>query len=206
MVSILEVLQGATSSLSLNEGMSLYKPLALFVLGMMIYSFFIFKFYRYVAKRDIFKLNVIKKDGSRKKGFHKFISGLTYTFKYVFFLPIVIFFWFIVLSIILAFLSKQEGAQIVLLISIALIATIRIMAYYDEDLSKDLAKMLPFALLGIFLVDISFFSVETSLNAISQIPTLWNILIYYLIFLIFLELVLRMFYGIYKSLLYKKEE
>ncbi len=120
-------------------------------------------------------------------------------FKHIFFLPILIFFWFVVLSVILAFLSKEQGAQIVLLLSIALIATIRVMAYYNEDLSKDLAKMLPFALLGIFLVDISFFSIDSSIASLSQIPALWNIMIYYLIFLIILEFVLRLLFGILKK-------
>jgi len=199
MVSILDVLQKSIVGFSLNEGMSLYTPLALFILGMVIYSFFIFKFYRFVARRDIFKIDNKKKEGKDKNLFLKFISWVVYVFKYIFFLPILIFFWFVVLSVILSFLSRQEGAQIVLLISIALIATIRIMSYYDENLSRDLAKMLPFALLGIFLVDISYFSVENSLNSISQIPGLWRVMVYYLVFLIILEFVLRIFFGIFKG-------
>jgi len=206
MGSILEVLQGSTSGFSLNEGLQLYQPLAIFVLAMMIYSIFIFKFYRFVARRDLFKDASKRKDGSSKKGFTKFLGYVTYVFKHLFFLPIIIFFWFLVLSVILAFLSKQEGAQLVLLISIALISTIRVVAYYNEDLSKDLAKMLPFALLGIFLVDISFFSIETSLSSLKEIPTLWNVMIYYLVFLIILEFLLRVLFGIYKKLFKKKQE
>lgn len=194
MVQVIDILQSVTSGFSLAEGLSLMKPVSLFVMGMIIYSIFIFKFYRFVARRDVFKYSGKEK----KSNVGKFWSGVVYVFKYIFFLPIVIFFWFIVLSIILAFLSKQEGAQMVLLVSIALIATIRVVSYYSEDLSKDLSKMLPFALLGIFLVDISFFSAEDSFNSISEIPALWNILVYYLVFLILLELVLRILFSIVK--------
>lgn len=192
MVQIIDLVRVAAGGFSLSEGIELLKPLSIFIVGMIIYSVFIFKFYRFVARRDVFKYS-----GSEKisKG-GKFISGASYVFKYIFLMPLVIFFWFIVLSVILAFLSKQEGAQMVLLVSIALIATIRVVSYYSEDLSKDLSKMLPFALLGIFLVDISFFSAQESFNSIMQIPALWNMLVYYLIFLILLELVLRIVFGI----------
>jgi hypothetical protein len=198
MSSISEILQSATSYFSLNEALQIYQPLGIFVLGMIIYSIFIFKFYRFVARRDLFKYS--EEEESEKRWFERFLGNIGYIFKHIFVLPILIFFWFLVLSAILAFLSKQEGAQMVLLISIALIATIRVVSYYNEDLSKDLAKMLPFALLGIFLVDISFFSAETSLNALKEIPGLWNILVYYLIFLIFLEVILRLFFNAYKQL------
>lgn len=197
MAQILDLLQQAGQGLSLNEGLAIIQPVTIFVVGMMIYSFFIFKFYRFVARRDIFKPASKIKEGFKKSGANRFFSYVAYIFKHIFLLPILVFFWFACFSVILAFLSKQEGAQMVLLVSIALIATIRVMAYYNEDLSKDLAKMLPFALLGIFLVDISYFSIETSINAISQIPSLWNIMVYYLIFLIVLEFVLRILYGIY---------
>ena len=200
MTTISEILQSAGNYLSVNEALQIYQPLGIFVIGMIIYSVFIFKFYRFVARRDIFKYSEEKKDGTGKTGFGKFLSNIGYIFKHIFVLPILIFFWFLILSVILAFLSKQEGAQMVLLVSIALIATIRVISYYNEDLSRDLAKMLPFALLGIFLVDISFFSAETSLNALKEIPGLWNILIYYLIFLILLEFVLRLLFNSYKRL------
>jgi len=197
MAQILDLLQQASQGFSLNEGLEIIQPVSLFVIGMIIYSFFIFKFYRFVARRDIFKSASKRLDGSQKQGAEKFFGYFIYVFKHIFLLPILVFFWFTCFSVILAFLSRQEGAQMVLLVSIALIATIRVMAYYNEDLSKDLAKMLPFALLGIFLVDISYFSIETSINAIKQIPALWNIMVYYLIFLILLEFVLRILSGIY---------
>jgi len=197
MVQILDILHGAADNFSLIEGLTLMKPLAIFILGMSVYSFFIFKLYRFIARRDVFKQASRDKDGTNREGIRKFFAYGVYIFKHIFFLPIIIFFWFVALSVILAFLSRQDSIQIVLLISIALIATIRVMAYYNEDLSKDLAKMLPFALLGIFLVDISFFSAENSLNTIYQIPGLWNILIYYFIFLILLEIILRSLFGIF---------
>jgi len=87
---------------------------------------------------------------------------------------------------------------------VALIGVIRAMAYYDEDLSKDLAKMMPFALLGVFLVDISYFTLSNSIGAIIQLFSLWELIVYYLIILILIEFVLRILYFIVKAFKRKK--
>lgn len=58
----------------------------------------------------------------------------------------------------------------VFLVSSSLIIAIRIAAYYNEDLSKDLAKLLPFALLGIFLLSPTFFSLDEVMQRLSEIP------------------------------------
>ena len=57
-------------------------------------------------------------------------------------------------------LSKFSSPNHILVVSVSLVAAIRVTSYYNEQLSQDLAKMIPFALLGIFLVDATFFSVQ----------------------------------------------
>ena len=191
MPTLLDTVKQVSSNFSVAEAFQILKPMSFFILGVIIYSFFIFKFYRYVARREVFQLK--KHENARKS-----ISVISYIIKHIFVLPVIIFFWFIILTIILAFLSKQEDIQTLLLVSIALVGAIRAMSYYTEDLSKDLAKMLPFALLGVFLVDISYFSFSNSLNTILQIPSAWKILVYYLLFIILLEFVLRLIYSAVK--------
>jgi len=180
------------------------KPLILFVLSMVIYSIFIFKFYRFVANRDIFKLDLKKYSKSSHPVIRKTGEFLLYIIEYVFLFPVFTFFWYGMITIMLVFLSREQSVQNILLVSIALVGAIRITSYYDEDLSKDLAKMLPFALLGIFLVDISFFSFSSSISLVTEIPGFWNTILHYLLFVIVLEFVLRIGYGIYR--LFVKEE
>jgi len=156
-----------------------------------IYAWFIFKFYRFVAKKDIFDKDIFGSDKDCRGFFSILFHGISYTLKYLIIFPILTFFWVIVLSSILAFLSKTDNMSNILLVSMALVGVIRIMAYYSEDLSKDLSKMLPFALLGVFLIDISYFSINDSINAILQLPSLWKVAAYYFVFIILLEFVLR---------------
>jgi hypothetical protein len=166
------------------------KPFIIFVIAMVIYAVFIFKFYRFVGRRDIFHLRKKEKKGS---GLHPVL----YVFGWIFLYPFLAFVWFIIMSVLLAFLAKEQAVQNILLVSVALITAVRITAYYHEDLSRDLAKMLPFALLGIMLVDITYFSFSTSLDMVKQMPALWETMAYYLVFLIVIEFVLRIGHGVW---------
>jgi hypothetical protein len=191
----------ALANFSISEAYIILKPLILFIIGMVIYSIFIFKFYRFIARRNIFKLDLHKYNKAKHPLLKKTVGYILYLIEYVFLFPVFTFFWFIVFSVLLSFMAKS-AADNILLVSIALVSTVRIAAYYDEDLSKDLAKMLPFALLGIFLIDITYFSFSASLEVIKQIPSFWKIMVYYLIFAIVLEFILKIGY----SVLSKKEE
>lgn len=188
-------------NLDVNEAINILKPLGLFVLGMVIYSVFIFRFYRFLARRDVFKLDLSKYNKAKHPLIEKFIGVILYIIEYVFLFPLFTFFWFGILTILLVFLSKEQTVQTILLISMAVVGAVRITAYYNEDLSKDLAKMLPFALLGIFIIDISYFNFSESFVKLYEIPSLLNMLLYYFIFILLLEFVLRIGYGILKPLL-----
>jgi len=189
---------------SIPEALDLIKPLALFVLGIVVYALFIFKFYRFIGKKNIFELDLHKYDTSKFGALKKAVSGILYIFEYIFLFPIFAFSWFLVLTVLLSVLSKHHAVENILLISIALVSAIRIAAYYNEDLSKDLAKMLPFALLGVFLVDMTFFSLDTTIATITQLPTMWKNMLYYLVFVIALEFILRISYAIASPFLEKK--
>ncbi|MDA1220350.1 MAG: hypothetical protein O2909_13130, partial [Chloroflexi bacterium] len=97
----------------------------------------------------------------------------------------------LILTVLLTFLAKNRSVDSILLVAMSVLAAIRITAYYDEDLSRDLSKMLPFALLGVFLIDISYFSVPASMEALQQISGQLENIIYYLFFIIGLEFLLR---------------
>jgi len=64
--------------------------------------------------------------------------------------------------------------------------------------------MLPFALLGVFLVDSHYFAVTETIEMAKQIPQLWKNMVYYLAFTILLEFVLRILGFISKPFLPEK--
>jgi len=196
----------AASGLSYAEGTLVLKPAILFIIGMVVYAVFIFKFYRFVAKKDIFELD-LEKYATLPLGFlREFFSIIAYFVKYILIFPVFTFFWFLMFTVLLGFLAKDQMVANTLLVSISVVSTIRITSYYDEDLSKDLSKMLPFALLAVFLVDIKYFSASTAFDILKQLPSMWKTMAYYLLFVMALEFVLRIGNLMLKPFMKDKEE
>ncbi|MFH1316177.1 MAG: hypothetical protein ABII01_01545 [Candidatus Woesearchaeota archaeon] len=177
---------------SVIEGIEVIKPLFFYIIGIVIYSIFIFKFYKFLAKRDIVELHLDEYSESFVGFVKKFFELIFYILEYLVLFPLFAFFWFLVMAGLFLFLSKNQDVGTILLMCMSLVTAVRITAYYNEDLSRDLAKMIPFALLGIFLVDVSFFSFSNSINTALQLPMFWKTALYYLGFFIALELVLRL--------------
>ena len=193
--------------LSLDEALRVLGPVALYALGMAIYAVFIFRFYRFIAGRDMFNLDFSRHDNSRIPVLRDLLHLTGYVLKYVIVFPAFAFFWFAVLTLMLSFLSEGREMSDILLIALATVSTIRVCAYYDEDLSRDLAKILPFAVLAIFLIDTTFFDVQASLEVLRQARGLSETIFYYLAFLVALEFGLRFVYGMFRAVFpVRKEE
>jgi len=184
------------SELSVSEGFEVIKPILILVLELLGYAIFVFTFYRFLGKRDIFKLNLKPYDNNTGR----FLRVIFYIIQHVLLLPIIVSFWFAVLVVFLALLGKNQTPESILLVAIAVVSTVRCASYYSEDLSRDLAKLLPFAILGIYLVDRTFFELSVSLGLLKEMPEYWTLIFYYCVFVIALELVLRIVYCIISSL------
>ena len=183
------------NGLSLDNGLQVLGPVAVYVLGMVGYAIFVFKFYRFVASRDMFGLDLSRYEESRFRMMRGFLRLVIYGIKYVILFPAFAFFWFAVLTLILVFLSQDKAFGDVLLISLATVSAIRVTAYYNEDLSRDLAKILPFAVLGIFLIDASFFDLNASLEVLQEANLHRETIFYYWAFLVVVEFALRFVFG-----------
>ena len=167
-----------------------------YVLGMALYAVFVFKFYRFVAARDMFALNLSRYEESRYRWLRRVLHVVMYLTKYLVLFPAFAFFWFAVLTLILTFLSRDRPITDILLIALATVDTIRVTAYYNEDLSRDLAKILPFAVLALFVIDASFFNIRNSLDVLQDANEARETILYYLLFLVVVEFALRLLLGI----------
>jgi len=175
-----------------------YFTLIVYTFGIAMYAVVIWHFYRSLAKRDIFKLDLSKyeqHDLGRKK-VKKALGVFLYILKYGIFFPIYVFVWFSIFSLFLFLLSKTTTTEHIVFISIAVISAVRATSYYKEELSADLAKLLPFVLLGVFIVEPTFFSIDLLYNRISELTVLGLAIVRFLTFTIFLEWMLRILYSI----------
>lgn len=180
--------------------------LFLIIILIFLYSLFVWKFYRFVATKNIFGLDLNKYNKSTDPFFTKVVAGIFYLIEYIIILPFAIFFWFSVFALFLIFLTEELEISTILIIAAAIIAAIRMASYYKEDLSKDLAKLIPFTLLAVSILTPGFFKIERILGQFTEIPSLFNNIVIYLIFIILLEIILRSFDFIFSLFGIEDEE
>jgi hypothetical protein len=157
-----------------------------------LYSVVIFHFYRFLGKRDVFKFNVERYRVEQTGILSRIRNMIVSILKYGLVFPIIVFLWFAGYTIMLFLLAKNLGVEQILLVSVVFVSAIRLTSYYSEDLSKDLAKMIPFALLGIAIVDPQFFSIDIVGERISSLPPLITRIAGFFVFITLLEWVLRL--------------
>lgn len=166
-----------------------------FAIGMVIYGIFIFHFYRFIAKRDLFKLN-LSKHLSSGKNVTKIASGFAFIVTNFFIYPIVIFVWFVVYSLFMFFLAPGLEHTTISLVGSALIIAVRIAAYYNEVLARDLSKLIPLAILGFFLLSPTFFTIDDVISRLEEFPSFIGNIVSFLIFAVIVETVLSIGYLI----------
>lgn len=169
----------------------------LFIFGMIMWEF-----YSTLGERDLFKIKIEPQAGKWKK----IKEILFFIFKYTIAFPFYTFFWFIIFSIFLIFLAKSVNVQEIFLISIAMISFVRITAYYKEELAVFVAQVIPATFLVIFLTDPTFFSIDLILARWEEFLSSFPGVLYYLLFTICLEWLLRIFYLLKLAILKKIRE
>ncbi|MAG50692.1 hypothetical protein CL621_03605 [archaeon] len=170
--------------------------LGVFIILISVYAIFVWKFYRFLAKRDLLELNLGKYNRYERAFMKKFFAVILFIIEYVIILPVVVFFWFFVMAIILIFLAKEQDIQNILLISAVIVGAVRVAAYYNEDLSKDLAKMFPFTILAVAIITPGFFDVESIITKIAGISGLFTNIVTFLVIIMVLEFIMRILFLI----------
>lgn len=159
-------------------------PILYLAVSIAIYSILIWHFYRFIARRNSFKLQM--------RRYTKAILLL----KYFLLFPFVAVLFFAGFALMLFFLTKNLTSAEVLSTSFAIIVAIRITAYYNEDLSKDVAKLLPFALLGVSLVDPSYFQIQDVIEKITSLPRFFTVCMQFLLLIIIIEWIMRILLSV----------
>lgn len=172
----------------------------IFLLLIVLYSVFVWKVYRAVSRKDVLALNLQKYNSFEHPTLEKMLAALLYFMEYIIFFPFLIFFWFAVFALVLLIFSDGLDVHQTLLLSAAVVGAIRVCAYYKEDLSREIAKLLPFTILGIMILTPGFLSIERAISSLNQVPEFIISAGYYIAVIIGLEIVLR-FLDLFKRLI-----
>ncbi len=171
--------------------------LLILILMIVIYSIFVWKFYKFVSKKNPLGLGLNKYNSTQNSFFSRLFQGTFYFVEYLLILPFLIFIIFAVFTFFLIIISQSQETSQILFISAAIITAIRMTAYYKENLSQEIAKMLPLTLLAITVLNPNNFSntqyIERILIHFTQLPEFFSQIFNYLIFIVIIEAVLRFF-------------
>ncbi|MGV8152647.1 MAG: hypothetical protein ACP5OG_06190 [Candidatus Nanoarchaeia archaeon] len=167
-----------------------------YTLMISLYAIFVWVTYRFLAKKSILELNLNQYNQSQRPRLKKFLAVMFFVLEYIIIVPLITIFWFGALSIFLLLLVKESEVNTILLTSAAIVASIRITAYFSESLSKDLAKMFPFTALCFFILDSKYFSIKTILQRFLEIPALMSNILIYVVFIFITETILWMLYKL----------
>jgi hypothetical protein len=170
--------------------------LAVFTFSIVVYGVLIFQFYRFVAKRDVFGFDIEKYKRESESLSSRIFNSLLGVLKYGAIFPFFVFIWFAGFSVLLFFMAKNIGTPEILKISVAFVTAIRIASYYNGDLSKDMAKLIPFALLGVALIEPNFFSLELVKQRIDEISFFVTEIATYFSFIVVVEWLMRILLSI----------
>lgn len=179
---------------SFPEEYKVLAVLSLYTFFIVGYTVFIWKFYRFLSSKDILHLNLNQYNYSKHPKLEKFLVVCLYIIEYMVILPFLVLFWFSILSIFLLLLSETGDIQQILMISAAIIAAVRVTAYIQEDLSKEIAKILPFTVLAMFIMKADLFDATKLFKSIIEIPQLFSHIFMFIVFIFFIEFVLRIVY------------
>ena len=144
------------------------------IVAISVYSVFVFIFYRALAKRDLITLNLNHYSDNLSGRVKKYTRTMIFVLQYIVVVPVLITFWTLVLAIILTLLSPDADHSRNALIATSVVGAVRILSYWTEDLSRDVAKMLPFGVLGVFLVgdaQVQISEIEELFNGLNEIAT-----------------------------------
>lgn len=166
------------------------------ILTLVIYGVFVWKFKGFISQKNLIDLNLSKYNESEHPLFGKLFALGLYFLEYIIILPIFVFMWFFVLTVFLILLTQGLKVETILIIAASIVGAVRITSYipkYGEKLADEIAKILPITLLGTTLTASGFFEFSGVVNHLSQIPGVMSKILYYLGFIVFIELLLRLF-------------
>ncbi len=192
-----------------------FVELFILILLVFLYALLVWKFYKFIATKNLFHLNLSKYNKSEHPVLTKLLAAGLYLLEYIVIVPFLIFFWYTVFTLFLIMLTESLEISALLIVSATIIAVIRMAAYYKEELAREVAKLLPFTLLAVAILDYTkIFDIGRIIGHITSLPQFFNTIFDYFIFIFLLEIILRFFDFLFiaigiqseKSLEEEKEE
>jgi hypothetical protein len=164
--------------------------------GIAFYAIVVWFYYRALAKRDTFTPK-IRYPGELGGTFWTNLKVVfDFLLKYIIIFPFISFFWFLVLSAFLLFGSRSQDISLMLLMAMSIVAASRIIAYFNEEIAENVAKIVPLGLLGFFITSPTSFTLSSAIHGFTLLPPYLYLILQYLTYIVALEFILRIVYNL----------
>ncbi|MFH0927477.1 MAG: hypothetical protein V1822_02760 [Candidatus Micrarchaeota archaeon] len=162
-----------------------------FIAGIYIFVIFYDFFFERLSRKEIFKIEL--KAINLEYSYTDMSFGQIFRFliKSIVFFPILASVITVFTTIFLILLSKDQPVETIAAISMAVVMVVRILAYTNERLAKEVSKILPFSLLLIILTNPTTFAQSDLLTRSNQLIASANSLIPLFFSFIAIEIILQ---------------
>jgi len=150
-----------------------FTSILLYTFGISAYTIIVWQFYRQVSKVKPF-------------GEHDVPLWLDVGL-YLFTLPLFTFFWFFLMIFFVITTAEIQDVVSLISISAGMVGAIRVAAYVNEDLSEELASLLPLVLLAIIILSPQLLSLDAVVERVLSLPNHIGLIFRYMLFLVALE-------------------
>lgn len=177
---------------------------AVYIVLISIYSVFTWKVHKLISRKDVISLNLRQYNSFDHPTINKLFAGILYFIEYIIVLPFLVLFWYILFALVLVLFSEIASIEQILLLSAAVVGAIRFLAYYNKEISAEIAKLLPFTILAITLLSHKLMDVARFNDLTNQLSQFFGFTFYVLLFIVCLEIVLR-FLDLFKRIIVDKD-
>lgn len=188
-MTILEWLE----QLSTSDGAGIIVPAGLFAVSVAVFAYAVFNLSRVMSVRNVLGIDLsgLRRRAREGRNWFWLLYGVGYVVSYGVVFPTLAYVWFTILVILLGFMYNDKEPGDLLFISVSILAAVRVTAYHSPDLARDIAKILPFGLLGVFLVNLGDFDYGKSIDLLTEAGKQERVAAWYWAYISIQELVLR---------------
>lgn len=180
-------------------------PLLPFMAGIIVYFLIAFYFYEFLSRKDPF--NIVE---DPRKPHEHFLHGLEYFFLF----PVITFAWFFLLAVTISIPAQSGvrwflydvGVDRIFFIAVAITMAMRVSAYVNQKISREIARLVPLNFISILVIELPNVPLDAPVKIAQVIPTFAHELVYYFVFIMITELVLKQVYEFQARRSYEKDE
>ena len=170
------------------------------ILGLSIISILVWFFYRSISKMNLIELNLKKYNYSEHPIGKKFVAIGLYFLEYIIVIPVLIALWFV--GVAIAFYFMGGKVEYALFVTVVLIGAIRVLAFYNSEISIELAKLFPFVAISTFLLspsrNYSGEIIGLFFEQFSNFSLIFDDIFSYVVVIFCIEIFLRFIYTMYE--------